>query len=303
MKFFIVTILLLFAIAPGEISPPANIQVIYSEKSLDMWWDSVPNASGYNIYTVNFKKTKPAQRQKINQKLITSGTHFTFFGESKNGETNRKMKGYEYHLAITTVCSLGGKEKESVFSEVVDNCYFEGFRNIDCRSKIEKILASTQQTPYLPAAKKVNSRENFIQFMEGPGQLLRKLVKDSINPLQEGGCAPVSTILVKLMDKWGLSAYKIKGLFIKEFHTFVIINIDGVEYILDFTADQFVPNVSPVFFPRDYSHLNGNGKLSADGKPVYQIEKIYSPDQTELAEGKTSQVYRNIFDKVASSKK
>jgi len=37
---------------------------------------------------------------------------------------------------------------------------------------------------------------------------------------------------------------------------------------MDYAADQFLPDVSPVIFPRDFSFLGENGRLAKAGKPV-----------------------------------
>jgi hypothetical protein len=302
LKIFLILITL-FSFSYGRIEPPANIQIIFSEKTLDIYWDSVPGTIGYNIYTSPMPGVEKSQKKKINSKLITSGPHFTYIWNFENGKRVRRIKGYEHHISLTSVFSNGTGEIESPLSREVNNCYFKGFRNINTLQKIEGILAPRQNTPYLPVKKRVNKKKKFLRFMKGPGKMLHRLYKKHIDPLAVGGCAPVSTVLVKLLDKWGLNAYRVEGTFIKEYHTFAIINIDKVEYVLDFTADQFLPDVSPVMVPRDYCNLNRDGKLSLLGRPVYQVGKIFSPDQINLSNSKKADVYKTMYNEVLSTKK
>lgn len=298
--FFFILAIVSFSFS-GGLPAPSNPRAEYTETGLDITWDSVPGARGYNLYDRD-SNSKKAKQRKINSALITSGPHFSYLWDVQNGERVRRIKGYEHHISITAVFNETGNEKEGPFSDEVDNCYFEGFRNVLSGAEIKKRLVKQQASPLLPVDQKANSREDFIRFMEGPGARLAGEMKKAINPREVGACAPISTIVVKLLDEWGLPAFRVEGVFIKEFHTFNIINIEGVEYVLDFTADQFAPGVSPVFFPRDYSNLNTRGRLSVMGTPVYQIGKVFTAAQTALSENKEGEGYRRIYDKVVSGK-
>lgn len=291
----------IFIIAPllyGKGLPPSNIKIIYTETILDITWDTVYGAIGYNIYTADSPNIPKKKKIKINQRLITSGLHFAYIWHFENGEKVRKIKGYKHYISVTSVFSNKGKTFESALSEEANNCYFDGFELIASRNEILTIIQKSQKAPFLPVKKLRNKKKDFIAFMEGPGMKFNNLIKKHIDPKETGGCKPVSTILVKILKNFGLYAYRIEGKFIKEFHTFVIINIDNVEYILDFTADQFIPNVAPVMIPRDNCYLNENGKLSKTGIPVYCVAKIYDTDQTELTEDKSADIYRNIYNEV-----
>lgn len=292
---------LLFTAAAEKCKAPENFYILYSETLLDLHWDPVPAVAGYNIYTSDKPNLPRARKKKVNNKLVTSGPHFSYLWDVENRKRVRRIKGYVHYITITAVCSLNGKESESGFSKEIDNNYFADFRNIDTKKEIIKTFINVQKTPFLPVKKVKNKRGQFIKFMEGPGRKLHEQIQKHIDPRRTGGCAPVSTILVKLMKEWGLEAYRIEGSFIKEFHTFVIINIGGNEYILDFTADQFVPGVTPVFFPRDYAHINDNGKLSRSGTPVYKIGKIYTAEQTKLSGRKQAELYKKIYDEVRNA--
>jgi len=305
MKTRLILFLLCFAInrLPGAPLPvPTNLRVIFTETSLDISWDSLPGAVGYNLYDRPPSNKKGLKKRKINPALITSGPHFSYIWDFENEMRVRKIKGYEHHLSLTAVMNINGKEKEGPASEEFDNNYFEGYRNVLTRADILRILVPAQAAPLLPVVHRANTREDFIRFMETTGRKLHQELARNINPLEVGACAPVSTLLVKLLDRAGLSALRVEGTFIKEYHTFIIINVDGVEYILDFTADQFVPGVTPVCFPRDLSNLNRKGRLSVVGTPIYQPGKIYTADQTDLSQNKTSEFYRNLLQKLQTEK-
>jgi hypothetical protein len=169
MKIFVFCIALWASLYSAELKPPRNIKMVYNEKSLELFWDSVPGASGYNIYSSPVADANRKKRRRVNLKLITSGPHFVYIWNFEKGKRVRKIKGYEHHLCVTAVCSTGGKEVESAFSREVDNCYFEGYRNVDSMEKIQGILRKKQRTPFLPVEKHVIPKKDFIQFMLGPG--------------------------------------------------------------------------------------------------------------------------------------
>jgi len=302
------TLLLLFLSALSvsraeEITPPSNIRITYSEKSFDISWDTVPGTVGYNIYTGDTPHQPRHRKKRINRKLITSGARFTYLWHFENGEKVRKIKGYTHYLAVTAVFEIKNGFRESMLSEEKNNCYFDGFDNMTTRTRMLSILRDTQEAPLLPVIKYSNSKEALVQFMIGPGKVLLRLIKKHIDFREVGACAPISTVLVKLLRDYGIQAFRIDGNFITEYHTFVIVNVDGVEYILDFTADQFVPGVIPVVVPRDYCHLDTQGKLAREGVPVYTIAKVFSADQIELSNDSSAIQYKNIYTGVRNAGK
>lgn len=296
-KYLIFTIILLSnhtTFCKTDKSTPEILSIDYSEQVLDIIWQEIEDVKGYNIYSRNASQSYN-KRRKINKNLITSGGHFAFIWEFGDGIRERKVKGYEHIISIEAICSTSTKP---LFSSEWDNLYFQGYRNISDSIRISGILDDKQSVEYLPTTLENNKLTDIISFMEGPGQHLNELVSDSINPLEVGGCAPITTILVELLNEWGIYAYKAEGTFIKEYHSFVVLKIDKIEYILDFTADQFLPKVSPVMIPRDKCFLNSRGRLSDQGKPVYTIVKLYKPENIRLSSSDESRVYRNIRNEV-----
>jgi hypothetical protein len=281
---------------------PANPRIVYGEQSLDITWDSLPGVTGYNLYTAAAPNLLISKKRRINQTLITSGTHFLYMWDYENGKHERKIKGRLHYISITAVYDRKGRVVESKPSAEADDFYFKGYCNINTPAKIKSLLKASQAGPLLPVEARVNKAADFIRFMDTRGKKLMAEVKAKIDPLQVGGCAPVSTVLVKMLLDDSLYAYRVEGNFINEYHTFVIINLDGVEYVVDFTADQFSPGVAPVFFARDLSHLDATGKLATEGRDIYLIGKVYAPEQSDLADNKTAQVYREIYDRASEKK-
>lgn len=135
--------------------------------------------------------------------------------------------------------------------------------------------------------------------MSGPGRRLFDTMQVLIDPREVGGCTPVSTVLVKLLKKYGIQACRADGTFIEEFHSFVIINIEGVEYVLDFTADQFVPGVAPVLVPRNHCFINPlNGRFGAEGRAVYTVARLFLADNIRIADSEDAAVYRRLLNSV-----
>jgi hypothetical protein len=278
---------------------PKNIWIDYAEKSLAVNWDSVAGAIGYNVYQSFDRDAGKKEMQILNRKLITSGPRFVFIWSFDNGERERAIKGYKHFLSVAAVFAVDGDTVESNLSEKLTNNYFEGFSNITSEESIRKIIIHKQKADSLPIQISNNRINTFIQFMDGPGRYLTELLRDSLNFQEIGACDPVSTIALNLLKDWDLYAYKAEGVFIEEFHTFIVITINHVDYILDFTADQFIPGVSPVLVPRDKCYINKNGRLNLTGKPVYQIGRLSRPGNSKLNNSERSQVYHTIYRMVA----
>lgn len=281
------------------ISAPADIQVTFSEKSLIISWDSVPDADGYNVYNLSspLKQQPPKyHKKKLNSSLVRSGTHFTYLWENVSGKKVRNVKGYSHTIAVTSVLIKGKDTLESSLSRRWTNKYFKGYSKVDDSVTIMSILKQSQVKPFLPVAESINTKASFLRFMTAQGKSLHNQIKNAINPLATGGCAPISTIAVKLMKDCGITAYRAEGTFISEYHAFAIVNIDNVEYVLDFAADQFIPDVSPVLIPRDQCYLNSQGEPDTTGVPIYQIDRVYNADQVDLSQSNDADVYRKIYD-------
>jgi hypothetical protein len=280
-----------------DLQIPRNVWIEYTEQNLIINWDSVGGSIGYNVYRSFTKNTDKEDMEKLNQKLITSGPRFVFIWRFDQGKRERSVKGYHHFISVTSLFNVDGDTLESALSELVSNNYFSGFDDMTSKKRIKKVFINEQKSGYLPVQSLSNKKNAFIKFMTGPGIFLMKVLRDSLNFQEIGACVPVSTIALKLLYHWGLHAMKAEGVFIEEFHTFIVINIENVEYILDFTADQFVPGVSPVIVARDLCFINSKGTLDKSGIPIYQIEKVF-PGPSELNNTEKSRIYHHIYDTV-----
>ena len=277
---------------------PQNVWIEYAEKNMVINWDPVPGAIGYNVYRGAKETTEKVYREKLNKVLITSDNRFVFIWRFNNGQRERTVKGYKHYISVTAVFNQNGHFIESVSSQSVSNDYFNGFSDMTSEKRILSVLQDKQESAYIPTIYGNNDKYAFIKFMIGPGRYLTDILRDSLDFQEVGACDPVSTIALKLLSDWGLYALRAEGIFIEEYHVFIIIKVENVEYVLDFTADQFVPDVAPVMVPRDLCFLNKEGRLDVAGKPVYLIEKVYPADTFELTNTKKSRVYHNIYQKV-----
>lgn len=278
--------------------PPDSISVIYSEKALDLTWSTVAGAHGYNIYTAPEPGLPKAKRRRVNTALITSGTHFTYIWDVNGKERTRAIKGKRHYLAVSAVTIEDSIQVEGPLSHEIDNDYFEGYERVVRKAQLEKILRKGQTAEHLPVEQKRNRKDAFIAFMTGPCAYLQKVARDTIDFREIGACAPLTTVLVKLMLDQGLHAWKVEGTFIKEFHSFAVVPVDRVEYVIDVTADQFVPGVGPVVLPRDYCFLNEKGRFDTKGTPVYRIGKVYDPGSSELIDGEAGDLFRHLLQAV-----
>lgn len=289
----------LLRVCGGSLPPPPDtITVKYSEKNLDLTWSAVPGADGYHIYTSDSPGVALAKRRRVNPSLVTSGTHFTYIWDINGKTRERAVKGNRHYLVITSVSILDADTIEGAPSHEVDNYYYEGFDRMSSAARVAAVMQRRQDSPHLPIDARRNPEEAFIEFMTGPCTVFQKLIGDTIDFREMGACAPLSTVLVQLMLQWGLQAWKVEGTFIKEYHSFAVINIDRVEYVVDVSADQFVPGVVPVVIPRDFCHLNARGRLDRDGTPVYEVGKIFAPEKSRLVEGEQGELYRYLYRRV-----
>lgn len=288
-----------FAILANTPNPPDSIWVEYSEKMLVIRWTPVEGAFGYHIYSSPIPGSSSTTKRRITRQPITSGTRYGYVWDFVGGQRIRRIKGYEHHICVT---ALEGEDTiliESACSPEWSNQCFEGFERRNTKGKLKAIFEKEQRVPYLPIDPVENSKRRFIRFMEGPGQLLEKEIHGRIDFLQTGSCAPLSTVLVKLLKDFGLYAYKVDGQFVREFHAFVVINLGGVEYVVDYAADQFLPDVLPVVVPRDFCYLNSRSRFDRAGKPVYMCTRIYRPEDCRLNDNEASQPFRAIYQIVS----
>ena len=277
---------------------PEGLRITCVEKAIDLSWDAVPGAVGYNVYTAPRAGLTTFEKTRANVRLITSGSRFTLIWLVSEGRRERCVKGYRHFLSVTAVDSIGNRPVDGMASLEVDNNYFRGYDTVRSPDDVKRIVSTPpQRQAPIPLALAPCSRRELAAFLSGPGRQLMDSVHALIDPRQLGGCTPLSTVLVKLLQHNGIAACRADGTFIEEFHSFAIVNVDGVECVIDIAADQFVPGVAPVLVPRDRCFLDpATGGLDEAGRPVYLIGKLFRADDIGFSETEEAGVYRRLLD-------
>ncbi len=277
---------------------PQNVKLDCSEKAIDVSWDSIPEAYGYNVYSRN---SITSNTHKVNKNIIKSGCRFRYIWDLEKGERVKKIKGFSHYISVRAVYKKKKSRTESKHSTLADNQYFNGYKNVWNKNNLQNVLIDSQTVKPLPLNSKPTNIKDVLSFLKGNGIKLTKLIRKEINALETGGCVPISTLVVNLLLQNNIEAFRAEGTFIEEFHSFVILNIEGNEYILDFAANQFLPNVSPVLIPREKAFLNENSRLDFNGKPIYIVERLFNADQCIFADNKEAKPYIKILNKFNNS--
>ncbi len=298
-SFFALTLIFLVHISAfcEALSAPVGIVVNYTEKAIEVSWDSVPCAIGYNLYTARIPGLPLSQRTKVNAKLIRSGARFTYIWDLVDGKRERLIKGYRHYLSVTAVDSVGKKEVEGNPSEEKNCDVFEGYERVISDSNVNTCLVDSQRCDTLPLRIKPCTVERFAAFMQGDGRSLMDSIHVHIDPLKTGGCVPISTMTVMLLGKNGIDACRAEGTFLEEFHSFVIVNIRDVQCVLDFAADQFVPETAPVLIPRNRCFLDTKtARFALSGRPAYNIQKLVAQKDVGFSDSKDAELYKAIIN-------
>jgi len=147
------------------------------------------------------------------------------------------------------------REREDNFKIEGCNVFPLKYTRVDSVKFNEEFLDYEQDYQILPDTSRINSKEDFINFLnEFSPSIIReyKNTKTDSYCLYPGGCISISTLVVKLMEDYGLDAYILDGVFLQgnkgypRYHNYIGINIEGIEYIIDYTANQFTLPVERV---------------------------------------------------------
>jgi hypothetical protein len=272
--------------------PPTNLRMIPHERSIELLWDGPPGAIGYHVFRSD---SSWEQARRLNPYPVLSGTRYLYLWERIGKQRVRNVRGTFHRFWIT---ALYPDSSQSPPCSSICTDYFQGFSRIDSAAKLHALLRPTQRGDTLPIPRQEANLPNLQHFIATTGVSLMQLLRDSIDFSQTGACAPVSTIVVKLLKKAGVEAFKAEGVFIDEFHAFTIVIINGVEYVLDFAADQFIPNSSPVLIPRDYCFISPQGRADTCGTPTYRVSRIFRNEDVFLANNQPAELYHAIFKKL-----
>ena len=277
---------------------PENVKIIWSEQSLDISWDSVPGAAAYQIYTAERAGLPLKQKRRVNLQPITSGTHFTYLWDVIKGKHERRIKGYRHCISVTALRDTAQRTREGRPSREFCTEYFDGVAGMTDSAALASVLKEGPAVKLCVTADTIqNSAETFLRFMTGTGTLLAAELKSKINPREQGACVPVSAVAVQLMQQHGLTAFRVEGRFIREFHSFVVLNVAGTEFVVDFAADQFLPSSAPVVLPVGRCFITPEGKNGTAGTPVYQVGKVFSAAQSGLSDKKETEIFKAMLRK------
>jgi hypothetical protein len=285
----------------GAIEAPCRFSVAaeFTEETIALSWSNCPGAAGYNVYA-----DYGHGFSKANFSPVTSRNRFTLLWLEVNGVKERVVKGNSVECRIVPLV-LRITKKDTTYVEGPTGCnvkndFFRGFSNILSDSGCVGIIEDRQITPKIfPAAVSV-SRAVFCSLYTRMASNIHTVYKTKIDPKDQGACVPFSTMVSHYFTYKGIRCYRAQGTFIGRFHSFNLVVIDSTEYILDFTADQFLPNSSPVFIPRDYCFVDSSG--SPTRRPggiftrIYNIDKVFSADQIAFTGTSMAKEYQRILD-------
>jgi hypothetical protein len=266
--------------------------MIPHERSIELLWDAPPGAIGYHVFRSD---SSWEQARRLNPYPVLSGTRYLYLWEKIQKQHIRNVRGAFHRFWVT---ALYPDSSQSPPCSSICTDYFQGFNRIASAAALSALLRPSQRCDTLPIARQEANVLKLQQFISTTGVSLMQLLRDSIDFRQTGACAPVSTILVKLLAAQGIEAYKAEGLFIDEFHAFTIVISKGVEYVLDFAADQFIPQSSPVVIPRDYCFISAQGKPDTSGTPMYQVARLFKSEDVFLANNQPAQLYHTIYQQL-----
>jgi hypothetical protein len=271
----------------------------FTEDAITLSWGEYPGASSFNIYADyggGFKKA--------NFTRVAVRNRFTLIWVEENGKKERIVKGNRVECRVVPLFP-SVKKSDTVYVEgqpgcPVKNDYFRGVSNVLSDTACGRILKDRQQAKRIfPSAVSV-PRAAFCSQYANLARDIYAAYSAKIDPKDEGACVPFSTLVAKYFTQKGIACYRAQGVFISAFHSYNVIVIDSVEYILDFTADQYVPRSAPVFMPRDYCFVDSSGAPTARPAGIYtklyQIEKVFSADQIAFTETPKAKEYQQLLD-------
>lgn len=266
-------------------------------------WPEVPSAAAYNVYA-----DLGQGPVRANFAPVHARNRFSFLWIETDGKKERVVKGKRLSLYVVPLFSKT-TNRDTVYSEGkhscnVTNSYFSGFSRIldavDCR-RILRLPGAAQRILSRPASA---TSDLFCGRYGALAHTIDAIYKSKIDPLDEGACVPFSTMVAKYFTARGIPCYRAQGLFMNTFHSFNIVVIDSAEYVLDFTADQFVPRSAPVFIPRAWCFVDSSGSPSSAASgtftKMYRVETVYASDQVTFTDTPKATEYQRLLDSLVA---
>ena len=282
------------------------LSALFSETMITVRWPKQESIGAFNVYA-----DYGTGSLIVNPVPVSSRNQFSFIWVMENGEKKRIVKGNTVSLYVAGLegdsCADRGQGcSETVISDTIATRYFESFARVEEKDRCLAILRHAQTVaPVIQNAHSVNKRL-FLTMYPGLASDIILLYRQNIDPRDNGACVPFSTIVAKYFSRSGIACYRAQGVFITQFHSFNLVVIDGVEYILDFTADQFLPSSVPVFIPRDCCFIDSTGRASCSPEvtvtPMYVIEKIFDADHLQFTDSPEAEQYKKMFESLPTEK-
>ncbi|MBD3391156.1 MAG: hypothetical protein GF418_03780 [Chitinivibrionales bacterium] len=293
------------AAAPGGRAQDSSavaftLSASFSETMVMLHWEPLDSVHSYNVYAdygKGFVRANPIP--------VSSRTQFAFAWIEEEGRRRRVVKGNSVSLYVAALAGVRCAEDASRCSEVarstgVATRYFEGFAEVESRRKLRKVLVKRQSVSRILASGRAVPRDVFLREYPRLTASVVKHYRERIDPQDKGACVPFSTIVSKYFSSRGVECYRAQGRFITQFHSFNIILVDSSEYVLDFTADQFLPGSSPVFIPRNNCFIDSTGAPtdSPQGRctKMYRAEQVFAPRDLRFTDTEEAALYRAILD-------
>jgi len=271
----------------------------FTEDMITLSWGDIPRARAFNVYADWGKGFTRA-----NFAPVTINTRYCLIWIDSAGKKQRVVKG---NRVVCRVAPLFAKitGRDTLLAEGARGCavvtnYFKDFSVVLSDSACDRIVRPRPvAVPIFPGAVSVDCSA-FRALFTAPAREVYSVYKSKIDPRDAGACVPFSTIVAKYFTKKGITCYRAQGQFIGAFHSFNLVVVDGVEYVLDFTADQFIPHSSPVLIPRSYCFADSCGAPTAGPHgtftPFYLIDKVFAADQIDFSNTPPAGEYKRILD-------
>jgi hypothetical protein len=283
---------------------PFHLAATFSEDMITLSWPDVRDAAAFNVYA-----DLGDGPVKANFSPVRSRNRFSFMWIETDGKKERVVKGKQLSLFVVPLFS-NAKDNDTAYAEgrrscTVMNSYFAGFSNVLDSGACRRILRphTAAQTILTPSAARVTPGALCGRY--GPlAHAIDAIYKSRIDPHDEGACVPFSTMVAKYFTANGIPCYRAQGMFINSFHSFNIIAVDSVEYVLDFTADQFVPKSAPVFIPVAWCFADSCG--APTGRPrgtftkMYRVETVYASGQIAFTDTPKAREYQRLLDSLVA---
>jgi hypothetical protein len=277
------------------------LSAVFTETMITLKWDEQSDVKAYNVYA----RYDAAGFKKVNPVPIATRPQYSFFWVAENGEKKKVVKGNIITLFVTGLTGDScifrkGPCIESDTSVRLSTDYFRGFSKVLTAARCRAIFRAAQSSAKLFATAENISAANFTKLYPRLGRRIDSLYRRHVNPLDEGACVPMSTLASKYLTAKGIPCYRCQGTFITQFHSFNLVVIDSVEYLLDFTADQFLPASAPVFMPRDFCSIDSLGRPTDSPQGtvtgMYAVEKVFQAENISFTQTDQANEYRQMLE-------